>query len=628
MKCCKQGIAGKIGSGAAGVALVVVIVAAVCLTLANLRVRLDLTEQKLYSLSTGTRQILSKLDNEVRLKFYFNRSSPDVAVEMKTYARHVEDLLQEYRLAGHGRMVVETYDPKPDSDEEEWANRQGLEPQTVSPFAPPIYLGVVAKCGEETQCIPALSPNEDAKLEYNLTRLIARVAFPKKPVLGVLSSLPVLGMPPNPMMMQQRPSEGWLAFRELKNDYDVRTVPPEPESIDPEVGTLIVIHPKNASEKTLFAIDQFVLRGGRLIVCVDPMSGVDARNADPSNPMAGMMGIGSSSTLGRLFEAWGVGFDSTKTIADMRAVTQLMSGRNQIVDSPTFLSIDPKGINREDVLLAQVEKLHFPFAGGLVDRTGGKRAFTPLVFSSTDASCPIDAMGSQFATATSIRSAFKPDNLRHVLAARLKGAFHTAFPKGPSSTDTNAAPNQLVSGNSGVVIFADTDFLADENCVRATQNLFGSQSYQPINDNLVLFLNTVEQLSGREELIGIRARGVINRPFAVVNELEYRALRAWQAKEGELSKELEETRRQIQELQQEKKGAQKFLLSREQQAAVERFRSREMEINRELKEVRKSLRQDIDSLGVTVKAVNIALIPLLVIAFGVTRTLARRRRRS
>lgn len=630
MQASPKGIAARIGTGAAGLILVLVIVAAVCLILANLRVRVDLTQQRLFSLSSGTKQILAKLPDEVRLKFYFSRSSPDASVDLKAYARHVEDLLQEYRIAGHGKIVLETYDPQPDSDYEDAAQRDGVEPQPVPPYGQQLYFGLVAKCGSEAQALPAISPRDDARLEYDVTRLVSRVAFPKKPVIGVLSTLPVLGQPQNPMMMMQpQPrDEGWLAFRELKEDHDVRTVATDVDRIDPEIGTLIVFHPKSLAAKTLFAIDQFVLRGGRLIACVDPFSAVDQRNSPETNPMMRMMGGGAPSTLGTLFETWGVGFDTGKVIADLHAVTRLQ-GQGQILESPTFLSVNPDGLNHDDVLMAQISRIMMPFAGSLVDRTGGKLAFTSLIASSPDASCPIDAMGAAFASVTSIGAQFKPDNMRHVLAARLKGTFKTAFPNGLPASEggqTNASPNQLVSGDSVVMIFADTDFLADENCVRMEPTLFGMQSIRPLNDNLALFANAVEQFSGREELIGLRSRGSFTRPFKVVDNLEARAMQVWQDKEKELSKELEDTRNQLQQLQRPEQGSQKMLLSREQQAAIERFRAQAARINLELKNVRKSLRKDIEDLGRWVKTIDIAAIPVLVVVFGVVR-LSRRRRR-
>ncbi|MEI6210208.1 MAG: Gldg family protein [bacterium] len=625
MKSQHHGIASKIGTGLAGLALVAVIVIAANLILSAARLRLDLTSDRQFSLSDGTRRILDKMDREVVLKFYFSRSA-EMPMNLKADARHVADLLQEYRLASHGRVILEQYDPTPDSDYEEWAQNEGLEPQTINPFSPPAYFGLVAKCGSEQQCIPSLSAIKDTSLEYTLTRLISRVIYPQKPVLGVLSSLPVMGAPMNQMMMMMQPprNEGWVAFKMLKEDYDVRTVPPEAEQIEPEISTLIVVHPKNLSNKMLFAIDQFVLRGGRLVACVDPLSSVDGRSSENANPMM-RMGNDTSSTLGKLFEAWGIGFDATKVIADLGSVTQL-AGQGRVIESPTFLWLKSDRMNREDLLSAQLSQIMLPFAGSLTDNTGGKLAFTPLLFSSSDSACPVDAMGAQYASVSSIRTQFKPDNLKHVLAARLKGTFQTAFPGGPAGAGTNAAPNQLVKGNSAVLIVADTDFLCDETCVRAVSMGFGLQSLEPINDNLTFFINAVEQLSGREELLSLRARGSYRRPFKHVDELDLRAMRSLQAREEELSKKLEAARAQIQELQNQKKGTQKLLLSRAQQEAVERFRQDEKTFQRQLKEVRKELRRDMENLGIAVKTVNIAAMPLFLIIFGIVRTVARRKR--
>jgi ABC-type uncharacterized transport system involved in gliding motility auxiliary subunit len=618
-----QGIARKIGTGLAGLALVAVIVVAATIILANARLRLDLTSDRQYSLSDGTRTILEKLDREVVLKFYFS-NSPEIPVELKNYARHVEDLLQEYRLAGRGRIIVERYTPTTDSDAEEWAQNEGLEPQTINPFSPPAYFGLVAKCGGEQQCIPSFATINDTRLEYTLTRLISRVLDPRKPVLGVLSSLPVLGAPMNQMamMMQQPRNEGWIFTKMLREDYDLRTVAPEVERIDPDITVLLVVHPKELSDKTLFAIDQFLLRGGRLIACVDPLSSADTRGG--GNPMM-MMGGSAPSTLGKLFDAWEVGFDTTKVVADLRAVTTL-SSQGRVVESPTFLWLRAEQMNRNDMLAAPLSQLMLPFAGSLENRGGDKLAFTPLLSSSKDASCPIDAMGAQFASVASIRAQFRPDNQPHVLAARLKGNFPTAFPQGPDNASSNGVANQLVNGNSAVLIIADSDFLADENCVRAVNVGFGLQSYQPLNDNLAFFLNAVEQMAGREELLSLRARGSLKRPFRYVDELDLQAMRAWQSKEEELSKELEATRNQLQALQNQKKGTQKLLLSREQQEALEEFRVKESQVNRQLKEVRKDLNRDKERLGVAVKAVNIAVMPVLLVAFGIVRTVARRKR--
>jgi ABC-type uncharacterized transport system involved in gliding motility auxiliary subunit len=621
----------KIGSGAAGLILLLFILGAVNLILSNLRVRKDLTQEKLFTLSKGTRQVLGQLDRNVTLKFYFSASLPDAPMFIKSYGRQVEDLLREYQLAGKGRITLEVYDPKPDSDAEESAQRYGIEGQPIGMFTPPLYFGVVAKSGEQEQSLPALSPRDEASLEYELTRLITRVAWPKKPVIGVLSgNLNVLGNA-MPMMMpgQPRGSQPWVAFREMKRDYDVKAVDSEIEAVDSAITTLIVVHPKNLSDKTLFAIDQFVLRGGKLIVCVDPFSVADMESSGAPNMMMGMGGNQGPSSLGKLFDAWGIGFNTAKLVADLKAVTRL-GGSGRVEESPVFLSLGAQNVAKDDLLAGQLGQIMFPFAGEIVDQTAGALQFTPIIQSS-DAACLVDAAGAQFGMAA-IRAQLKPDKMRHVLAARLKGTFKTAFPNGkPAGAegepgDTNSVPNRLVSGESTVLIFGDTDFLFDRFCVQQSEGFFGVPSVQPINDNITLLGNAVEQTAGREELILIRSRGRSNRPFEVVNELEYKAMVEWQQQEEQLQQSLEATRKQLADLQQQKPGSQKFILSDEQQKAVERFRQQEIETSRQLKNVRKSLNKDIESLGVRVKAANIVLVPLLLIVFGVGRHMLRNRR--
>ena len=619
----------RIGTGAAGLAVLLVIIGAVNLIIANLRLRVDLTAEKLYTLSDGSRQVLGKLENDVVLKFYFSSSSAEMPMGLKTYANQVQDLLKEYEIAGKGRVTLEAYDPKPDSDSEEWAQRYGIEPQQTNPFGQPVYFGLVAVCGETEQAMPGFNPRTEATLEYDITRLITRVAWPEKPVLGVMSSLSVLGAPQNPMMMMQRrqqQDQGWTAFKELRKDYTVRELKPDAEEIESDVKALIVIHPKGLSDKSLFAIDQFVLRGGRLIVCVDPFSVADFEANQQQNPMMMQMGGGQAgpSTLGKLFDAWGVSFDTAKIVADMSCSTKLNGGEGRVEDNPAFLSLGQANMAKGDLLTAQLSSVMMPFAGALSANTAKEITFTPLITSSKDNACLVDQMNAQFGM-SAMRAQLKPDGVQRVLAARLQGTFKTAFPNGVEGGATNATPNHLTSGTSTVMIFGDADFLNDRFCVQMMNSLFGAMA-QPINDNLTLFGNTVEQFAGREELIGVRSRGQFNRPFAKVDALEVKAMKQWQAEEERLEATLQETQQRLTALQQKKTGNERMILSKEQQAELAQFRKAQADTRKQLKEVRKNLNKEIESLGLSLKIVNIALLPLLVIGFGLYRGIQRKKR--
>jgi len=620
----------RVSTGAAGLALLLGIIVAANVIVANLRLRADLTAEKLYTLSAGSKAILGKLENDIVLKFYFSQHSPEMPVSLKTYAAQVQDLLKEYEIAGKGRITLEAYDPKPDTEAEEWAQRYGVEPQQTSMFGQPVYLGLVAVNGDNQQVIPSLNPRMESTLEYDITRLITRVAWPEKPVLGVLSSLDVLGSPMNPMMMmrrrQQQQDQGWLAFQDLRKDYEVREIKTDAEEIEPDIKTLIVIHPKDLSDKTLFALDQFVLRGGRLIVCVDPFSVADFEANQQQNPMMMQMGGGQAgpSTLGKLFDAWGVAFDTGKVVADLSCATKLNSGNGRVEDNPAFLSLSPANLSKDDLLTARLSQVMLSFAGAFSDNTSKEITFTPLISTSPDNACMVDQMNAQFGM-SAMRSQLKPDGVRRVLAARLQGTFKTAFPNGPEGAETNAVPNRLTSGAGTVMVFGDVDFLNDRFCVQTLNTLFGNIA-QPINDNLTLFGNVIEQYAGRDELIGVRSRGQFNRPFTKVDALEVEAMKKWQAQEEALEQKLQETRQRLSELQQHKSGKERLILSKEQQAELEQFRITQAETSRQLKEVRKSLSRDIERLGLTLKVANIAFVPLLVIAFGIYRGIQRKKR--
>lgn len=626
----------RVGTGAAGLAVLLVIIGAVNLIVANMRIRLDLTGERLYTLSRGSRQVLGSLEHDVTLKFYFSSSSPEMPMALKTYANQVQDLLKEYELAGKGRVTLEAYDPKPDSDSEEWAQRYGIEPQQTNPFGQPVYFGLVAVSGANEQAIPGFNPRTEATLEYDVTRLITRVAWPEKPVVGVMSSLSVLGQPQNPMMMMQQRrqprDEGWTAFRELRKDYTVREVNTDVEQIDDDIKTLVVIHPKDLSDKALFAIDQFVLRGGRLIAFVDPFSVADFEANQQQNPMMMQMGGGAAgpSTLGKLFDAWGVTFDNTKVVADLSSATKLNAGNGRVEDNPAFLSLGKANMAKDDLLTSQLSTLMMPFAGALSDNTSKELTFTPLITTSDDNACLVDQMSAQFGVAA-MRPQLKPDGVRRVLAARLQGTFKTAFPDGPApaadaeNTATNKPADMLTSGSTTVMLFGDADFFNDRFCVQVMNTLFGAVA-QPINDNLTLFGNTVEQSAGREKLIGVRSRGQFNRPFAKVDQLEVKAMKQWQAEEARLEAALQETQQRLSDLQQQKTGNERMILSKEQQSELENFRKQQADTRKQLKEVRKNLNSEIERLGLSLKVINIALVPLLVIGFGLFRGIRRKRR--
>lgn len=604
------------------------IIVSVNVILHNFRIRADLTEDKLYTLNQGTISILQNLKRPVSLKFFFNHSSPAVPIPLKNYAGRVEDLLKEYQLIAGDKLTVEIIDPEPDSDAEEWAQRYGLQGQAVEMFGPQIYCGLVAVAGDIEGALPVLDPQIEEKLEYDISRLILRVLNPEQPVIGVLGALAVTGSdaPPYPSAPgmpppQQQPP--WMFVRHLQRDYTFRNIDSEAAIIEPEIALLLVMHPRGLSEQTVYAIDQYVLRGGQALFMVDPLSAAEAQNVQ-----AGPMGTPQlSSNLPRLFRAWGVDYEPQQVIADPDISATFMNQQRQPERSYVDLIIQTNGLERKEIALAKLQTLRFPFAGALGDNTGEELEFLPLIKTTSNAGT-VGTMTAQFGS-QAISSEYRSGGTSLTIAARLTGNFSSAFPDGaPIAENENEIPQEmqehLNDGNGSIIVFSDTDFLYDPVALREERNIFGGSYQRAVNDNITLLANLLEQMTGGRELIAIRSRQRTHRPFTKVQALEKKAIDAWQQQEKILEQRLQETRRKIQEMQAEQPEDQKFLLLNPQQLeAIEHFRQEEADIKRELRIVRRNLRKDIEKLGFKVKCINILLMPLLVamagIAFGLYR---------
>ncbi len=622
----------KIGSSLLGLLALLGVLIAVNVIIGNMRLRADFTDEKLYSLSDGTVNALKALDQPVTLKLFFNSSNPKVPAGLKNYARQVEDLLEEYRIASKNKIKIQKLDPKPDSDAEEWAQKYGIAGQPLQMFGPPIYLGLVATAGKTEAVLPTLDPRMQQLLEFHITRMIHRVTHPAKPVIGVLSSLPIMGTKPPQFAMpgqpQPPPQPAWIAIQELRGDYDVQEIPSADDGIPSNIQTLLVVHPKELSDAAQFAIDQFVLRGGHLVMFVDPMSFAD-QSASPSP--YGMPQ--TSSDVPKLLSAWGVGYDASKVLVDYAGATPMRSPSGEVERNPTVISFSKANINADDIITTKLDVLRAAFAGALQDNTSSDVEVTPLLTASTQCGF-VNAMSARYGN-NAIRSQFKPPPTPQHLALKLVGNFKTAFPEGKptdpgadeekTEEETNApAPKALTEGKSVIIVVADVDMLYDPLCVEEV-NFFGQTGHRPLNDNLTFFANMVETMAGSSDLISIRSRGTFHRPFTKVDELEASAVAQWREQEASLEQGLQDAQRQLNEMQAQKDDQQRFILSDQQREAIEGFRKKEFEIKQELKEVRKNLRRDIEKLGVQVKVINIALMPLLVALAGIIYGVRRRK---
>jgi ABC-type uncharacterized transport system involved in gliding motility auxiliary subunit len=603
------------------------VAAFVILVLLNLvlgapRARIDLTQGRLYTLSEGTRSVLGKLEAPVKLRLYFSQGA-EVPLPIKAYGRRVEDTLAEFRQAGRGKVLLEKLDPEPDSEAEDSAALEGVEAQ-VSGTGDKFYLGVSVSYADQKVALPALALDREPLLEYDLTRAIARATATSKAVVGVMSALPVFGMPPSQFTGGQ-PMEPQVFIGELRRDYTVKRVSLDADRIDDDVKVLVVIHPRGIGDKAQYALDQFVLRGGKLIAFLDPSAYFDQMGA------MGGMGGGTPSSLDKLLKAWGLAFDSGKVVLDMRYVTG--AGPRTL---PTLLSLNDSAFAPNDIATARLGSLLMPFAGVFTGNPAEGLSETVLMKTSTYSQL-VDSFAATAQGEAAVKG-FQPSGTEYALAVRLTGKFKTAFPDGkPKAEDKgkppgvktadakDAAPLKVSAADNAVVLVGDSDFINDGAAVQI-QEIFGQRIVIPRNGNIAFAQALVDQFAGDPDLIKLRSRASAARPFVRIRDMEARAQQAYLGKIKELEASLGQTQEKLNALQKGRGAGAGAILSAEQQSELENFRRKAAETRLALKEVRRELRAESEALQFWTKVVNIALMPLLVAIAGIAFAALRRRR--
>ncbi|PID73133.1 MAG: hypothetical protein CSB33_05360 [Desulfobacterales bacterium] len=610
----ETGHAGKTATrlfSAGGLLVVLAILIFINIIVSLVNLRIDTTEDGLYSLSDGSRRIIDGLEQDVQLRFFYTPDVESLPVQLKNYARRAADFLAEYENAGAGRITLETISPKPDSDEEEWAAKYGIK-GTPLPTGDTFYLGVVALSADQEETIPMLDPTRENQLEYDLTRIISRVQAPRQLKISIMSGLPVFGAPGQPMMGQNR-QEPWLFIKELKKNYEV--VDAAAGGPAPDTDLLMVIHPRQLSDPMLYAIDQYILRGGNALVFVDPLAVSDA------SP-----GQDKASDLKKLFDAWGIEMVPAKVVTDFNAATRLRGQNGQVEENPMWLSMEGDAFNRDPIITGQLDSMLLAVAGAIRKKDGCTLAYEPLLSSSFNSSLT-DAFMARFGGGPALRKDFKATADRYDLAVSLNGKFPAAFSAGaPKDAKPADGAVHLAEAEKAatVVVISDVDLLFDAHYV-TRQNFLGFQMARMFNDNLNFVLNAAETLTGSEALISIRSRGSFQRPFTVVRAMEKQAQDRWMSREQELMRKVDETNAKLRKLQSKKDDTQKLILSPEQETEIKQFREEKIRINKELKEVRRNLRGSIEFLGHILKFINIFGVVILLGLTGLALAIIRGR---
>jgi ABC-type uncharacterized transport system involved in gliding motility auxiliary subunit len=620
-------------------------------------VKADLTQDRLFTISDGTKRVLTKIDEPINVRLYYTKKLGEVAPLYGKYFERVKALLEQYRDLSNGKLQLALIEPESFSDAEDRAVAAGLRGVRLNQDGETGYFGLVASNTTDNEtAVEFFSPDRERFLEYDLTKLINGLANPKKRVVGLIAGIPIDGGMGNPMAPMRQPPPAWVVMDQIREFFEVKTLQPDLKEVPGDIDVLMLAQPQGLTPEAAYAIDQFALKGGRILAFADPVP--------ETSPMPGMGGMsmpspGPGEELLKLLKAWGVDLDPAKVAGDPALARRVQFGggrRPTVTDYLGWLQIDKAQINEKDVLAASIERLNLASAGILTKADGATTEVTPII-ATTAKGGPLAADKLRFQPdPIALLKDFKSGGTPLMLAARLSGDAKSAFPDGrpkpeakpedkaaepakegeakpeadaaKAAADTKAAePDKtfLASGKINVVVVADSDMLNDQFWVEA-RDFMGQQVAVPLAHNAAFVVNALENLSGGEALAGLRGRGINDRPFELVSEIRRDAERRFREKEQTLVAQLKELQEKVGSM--ETKGGEggTLLLSDKDKQTIESARTEMIGVRRELRDVKLALRQDIDSLGGRLKFFNIALIPLVIGLGGLAIGLARRQR--
>lgn len=603
--------------------VVMVIVAVIGLNViaANLFFRWDITEEKIYTLSEGTENIVEKIESPVTIKFFFSKSLEGIPLPFKHYGKRISELLNEYQSLNSDQIKVEIFDPKPDSDEEEWADKYGLTGADAN-YGDRFFMGLVVSQADKEVAIPFLKPDRERYLEYDITQSLLEVTKEKTHKIAILTDLPIMGKQPSQMEQMQgmRPTPKWAFVSELEKNYQVELLDSNSFEVASDISTLLVLHPKRLSEKNRYAIDQFTLKGGDLVVLVDPYMRTD--------PMAGQMmqfGQPPASNMEKLFAHWGIEYQPGSVLGDPMTATQVNAGQGQVIPFSVWQSLNTNAFNPDLVATSHMETMLLIESGGFKLTDASPFNITEVLKGSPQAGF-IEHTSLRNPDPLAINAMIKPAAQPPVIAGILSGELKSLYEKRPEfkaekkGEEEIPAPvfqNQHLSVSSGkatVFLMTDVDFINDYFAVDRV-NFFGQQITQPKNDNLGFLLNMVDFLGGSEEMMQIRSRGKFSRPFDKILTLERAAQSKYMDAKLELDGKLKEVQSRLSELKVQE-GSQQIVLSKDQIEKLNQFKEEERKTKSKLRNIRKLLRTDIENLQQVLTMINLFVMPIIVALLG------------
>jgi ABC-type uncharacterized transport system involved in gliding motility auxiliary subunit len=602
-------------------------------------VHVDLTQNRIYTLSPGTRHILQGLKEPITLRLFYSRMLGSTVPVYGTYADHVREMLEEYAAVADGKVKLEFFDPEPFSDTEDRAMAYGLQGVPVDQAGTQVYFGLAgSNLLDDERTIAFFQPERERFLEYDLTKLIYELSIPKRPVVGVMSSLPLDGNPQLMMMTHgQQGGQPFASTELLRQTNTVKTVATDAQVIDPDIQVLLVAEAQNLSDNTLYAIDQFVMRGGRLMVMVDPWSEAMASQPNPN----GMPRSDTHSDLKKLFDAWGIQFDPNQVVGDLTGAWRVRAPSDQNAQAVNYVAWFNirDGINHNDPATADLQQVTVASSGFIAKAPNAKIDFTPLLTSSPRSGLvPVDQV--KMPDPAKILANFKPEGGPRVIAARVHGMLHSAFtgpppePNGAKRPDNFPAYIAETKAPANLVVMADSDILADRFWVRIA-DFFGQQTATPFSDNGPFVANLVDTLAGGDALIGLRSRGDSNHPFTLVNAMQSEAEAQFRQTEQTLQTHLDAVQKQLQTLRQgtnpgetEQAANAQAVITPEQRASIDAARKDIVETRQKLRAVQYDLNRDISHLENELRVFDIVAVPAVLTVLAIVLGVVRRRQRA
>ncbi len=643
-------------SSSKSICILLAVLFLVLITLSNMlfkHTRLDLTENKIYTLSESTRNIVSAIDQPLNLYLFFTQESSSNNPYYRKYYQRVREILEEYALYAGNKLRLNFIDPKPFSEDEDRAAGFGIQRIPLEDSGDVLYFGLAgSNAVGDVEEIPFLDPRREVFLEYDIDKLLYTLMNPEKPVIGLMSTLP---MYPVEGLGARSQSNPWVVIEQIEQLFEVKLVFTDTELVEEDIDVLMVVHPKNLEDKTLYAIDQYVMRGGNAIFFVDPFAEVDDIPLPPDMPMQDL--TVRSSSLNTLFKEWGFEVAERTVVTDFNHGLQVSVTGRQPQRNILYLGMKKDSIDRDDVVTSALEQVNFAMASHVQVLDEEKIEMTPLIYTSKRSSLlPLNIL--RFMSDPSeLEKGFSASEKEYPIAARLKGEVSSAFDGPPKEEDAEEGeeganeeddvseegtaeeekeaesesdlPPHIAKSNGPVnlLVVADVDILSDRLWV-VVQNFFGQRLYQPIANNRDFIINAIDNMTGGKDLIGIRSRASFSRPFTKVTEIEQGAVIKYREVEQELENKLRETEAKLQELQEQRTDRKQGtnILSAEQMQEYEKFQNQRLQTRKQLRDVQYNLAKDIDQLGRDLKIINIGGVPAVITVLALIFAFVKRRR--